>query len=412
MIVSLLTLALVFILIAVRQVGRVNIRIWQAMLLGALVVVVTGQIALKVALRAINLDVIALLVSMFVVGRALEDSGTLEDLCFRFFSRAGTMDGLLLLILFGSAAGSILLMNDTIAIIGTPVVLLLARKNGVSPKPLLLALAFGITIGSVTSPIGNPQNLLVAMGGVKNTFVTFSRWLMLPTILNLFATYFLLRFSFKNTFGPSVPQHSPVNITDAKLARISRLSLIILLSLIAVKVVIVLSGVRFELPLTVIAAVPAVFILIVSRRRWAIVHRIDWSTIAFFAAMFILMESVWRTGFFQSLIADWHLDLRKPGIILGVSVGLSQFISNVPLVALLKPMLLHVGAGTRDFMALVAGSTVAGNLTILGAASNVIIIQNAESREGHTLTFLEFARLGAPLTLINVFVYWLYLIVV
>jgi len=412
MIIPLVALALVFILICVRQVGRINIRIWQAMLIGAAVVVATGQIPVTAALRAINLDVIVLLLSMFIVGRALEDSGTLEDLSFRFFSRAGTMDGLLILILFGSAAGSIFLMNDTMAIIGTPVVLLLARKNNVSPKPLLLALAFGITIGSVTSPIGNPQNLLIAMGGVKNTFVTFSRWLMLPTIFNLFAAYALLRFSFKSVFGPTAPNHSPMEITDPKLARISRLSLIILLGLIGAKVAIVLSGLPFDLPLTAIAAVPAVFILVLSGRRWTIVRRIDWTTLVFFAAMFVLMESVWRTGFFQALIARWHLDLRKPGVLIGVSVGLSQFISNVPLVALLKPVLLHVGATTRDFMALVAGSTVAGNLTILGAASNVIIVQNAESREGHTLTFLEFARLGVPLTLINALVYWLYLIII
>ena len=60
-------------------------------------------------------------------------------------------------------------------------------------------------------------------------------------------------------------------------------------------------------------------------------------------------------------------------------------------------------------MALAAGSTIAGNLSILGAASNVIIIQNAEKRSGATLTFFEFVRIGAPLTLVNVMVYWLFL---
>jgi Na+/H+ antiporter NhaD/arsenite permease-like protein len=59
-------------------------------------------------------------------------------------------------------------------------------------------------------------------------------------------------------------------------------------------------------------------------------------------------------------------------------------------------------------MALAAGSTIAGNLTILGAASNVIIIQNAE-KQGETLTFWEFLRVGLPLTIANVLVYALYL---
>jgi Na+/H+ antiporter NhaD/arsenite permease-like protein len=94
---------------------------------------------------------------------------------------------------------------------------------------------------------------------------------------------------------------------------------------------------------------------------------------------------------------------------MGVSVLLSQLLSNVPLVALYLPVLMQAGALTKGMMALAAGSTIAGNLTILGAASNVIIIQNAEKRSGATLAFLEFVRIGVPLTAINVAVYWLFL---
>jgi len=60
-------------------------------------------------------------------------------------------------------------------------------------------------------------------------------------------------------------------------------------------------------------------------------------------------------------------------------------------------------------VALASGSTIAGNFTILGAASNIIIIQNAEKKSGETLTFLEFIRIGIPLTLINTVVYWIFL---
>ena len=94
---------------------------------------------------------------------------------------------------------------------------------------------------------------------------------------------------------------------------------------------------------------------------------------------------------------------------MAVSVLLSQLISNVPLVALYLPVLQHAGAGTPELMALAAASTFAGNLFILGAASNVIVIQNAERRAGVTLTFLEFARAGVPLTAINAIIYWVFL---
>jgi Na+/H+ antiporter NhaD/arsenite permease-like protein len=98
-------------------------------------------------------------------------------------------------------------------------------------------------------------------------------------------------------------------------------------------------------------------------------------------------------------------------MILGTSIVISQFISNVPFVALFQPMIQQAGGTTAQLMALAAGSTLAGNLTILGAASNVIIIQNAE-KSGETLTFLEFARVGVPLTIIQVAIYWVWLTVV
>jgi Na+/H+ antiporter NhaD/arsenite permease-like protein len=72
-------------------------------------------------------------------------------------------------------------------------------------------------------------------------------------------------------------------------------------------------------------------------------------------------------------------------------------------------MLLHAGGSTAELMALAVGSTIAGNLFILGAASNVIIIQNAESRSQERLGFFEFARAGVPLTLVNMLVYWVFL---
>jgi Na+/H+ antiporter NhaD/arsenite permease-like protein len=125
--------------------------------------------------------------------------------------------------------------------------------------------------------------------------------------------------------------------------------------------------------------------------------------------MFVLMQSVWDSGVFQSVIDAANLNLASTGVIFAVSVLLSQLLSKVPLVALYLPILVQLGASTKGMMALAAGSTIAGNLTILGAASNVIIIQNSEKRGGATLTFWEFVRIGVPLTVGNVVVYWLFL---
>jgi Na+/H+ antiporter NhaD/arsenite permease-like protein len=411
--VSIVVLLGVFVLIAVRQVARVRFQIWQVMLLGALAVLVTGQISPSAALRAINLNVMLFLFGMFIVGQALDESGYLSHLSHRLFGGARSLDRLILLVLFGMGILSAFLMNDTLAIIGTPVVLLLAQKTDAPAKVLLLSLAFAVTIGSVMSPIGNPQNLLIAINGnLTSPFVSFFRYLLPPTLVNLFLAYLLLRLFYKNHFRNEPLNNSPEQIRDRRLATLSKVSLILLVVLILAKIIIVFLGLRIDFRLTYIALASAFPIVLLSPKRFSIIGRIDWYTLIFFAAMFVLMESVWDSGYIQSMLNATHLTLTSTGVILGISVLLSQFISNVPFVALYLPLLFQTGASVKGMMALAAGSTIAGNFSILGAASNVIIIQNAEKNSGETLTLMDFMKVGVPMTAINIAVYWLFLDVI
>lgn len=408
-------LAIVLALIAARRVGNVRVRIWQAMLLGAVAVLATLQISPADAVRAINVDVMLFLFGMFVVGEALEESGYLGHLSHRLLRPARTTDQLVLLLLFVVGLASALLMNDTVAIVGTPVVLLVARRQGLPPKMMLLALAFAVTIGSVMSPIGNPQNLLIALeGDIESPFVSFLARLLAPTVISLLLAYVVLRWAFRDSFGREVAVLTPEPIRDPRLAKLCKASLAIILVMVGAKVAIAVLGLsgRLDLRLTYIALAGAAPVLLLSPRRARVVRGVDWETLVFFASMFVLMRAVWDADFFQPMIEGSGAPIASVGTIILVSVLLSQLISNVPLVALYVPMLLAAGAGEDGLVALAAGSTIAGNLTIMGAASNVIIIQNAERRSGETLTFLEFARAGVPLTLLNVLVYWVFLALV
>lgn len=417
MIISIITLAIVFLLIAIRQIGSARLKIWQIMLGGAVVVILTGEITPLAAFHAINFDVIFFLFGMFIIGQATEDSGYLTHICHKFFGRVKSVDKLILAILFTMGIGSAVLMNDTIAIIGTSIMILLAKRNNVSPKLLLLCLAFAITIGSVMSPIGNPQNLLVAMGGnVGNPFITFVKYLFIPTAINLFCAYFLLKFFYKNEFSMTNLQANGEQIKHVRLSRVARISIILVICLIVAKVALafvnLFVNIDFDFQLTYIALIGCTPVLIYrfmskkKKYRFHILRKIDWCTLIFFASMFILMESVWRTGFFQNLISNLSLDMTNIAAIMIISVIVSQFISNVPMVALFLPLIISAGAGSKELMALAAGSTIAGNLFILGAASNIIIIQHAEKiNNGESITFLEFAKVGIPLTIINISVY-------
>jgi Na+/H+ antiporter NhaD/arsenite permease-like protein len=304
-------------------------------------------------------------------------------------------------------------MNDTIAIIGTPVVLLLAKQCKLPPKLMLLTLAFAVTIGSVMSPIGNPQNVLVAINGnVANPFGTFLPFPSITDGVEPFRSFHSVKILL---------QERPTNLRNRTIRGTGERSQI---------------GAAFQdftrlnshlsysknnhrplkhsnrLQTNLHRADTCLPIIALSPRRVEVIKKIDWSTLVFFAAMFVLMESVWESGFFQSAIVGLNLNITSIVAILMVSTLLSQLISNVPLVALYLPMLINAGASAKELMALAAGSTVAGNLFILGAASNVIIIQNAEKKFGETITFLDFAKIGIILTAINLLVYWLFLIVV
>ena len=218
----------------------------------------------------------------------------------------------------------------------------------------------------------------------------------------------LLKFFYKEQFQNRSLEIYQAKVVDDKLAFLSKISFILLLILIFIKIAMVLLEFGEEFRLTYIALISALPIIIFSSRRWGVIKAIDWKTLIFFAAMFVLMDSVWRSGIFQSFMAGNETDLTSIPVILALSVLVSQLISNVPFVALCQPLLIN--PSHQDLMALAAGSTIAGNLFILGAASNVIIIQSAE-RSGETLTFLEFARVGVPLTLLNMLVYWLALVI-
>jgi Na+/H+ antiporter NhaD/arsenite permease-like protein len=410
MTISIVVLTIVLLLIAVRQVENIRLQIWQIMSGGAIAVLITGQISPPDAIKSVNFDIIFFLLGMFIVGEALERSGYLSYLAYNFFKWAKNTDSLLLMIIFGMGLLSIFLMNDTVAIIGTPVVLILAEKNNLPPKLLLLALAFAVTIGSVMSPLGNPQNLLIAVNSnVNNIFAIFGKYLIIPTIINLLLAFFLLKFFYRNSFHKITLNSIPEKGNNRRLTLLSKLSLGIILFLVFLKIILLFLKFPIDFKLTYIALAAAMPIILFSNERVEIIKRVDWHTLIFFVSMFVLMQSVWNTGIFQNMLSKTDVSITSILMILAVSVVLSQLISNVPLVALYLPLLLNLGVSTKGLMALAAGSTIAGNLFIFGAASNIIIIQNAEKRGEKTLTFWEFSKVGIPLTIINFLIYYLYL---
>jgi Na+/H+ antiporter NhaD/arsenite permease-like protein len=406
---ALIILFAVFLLITVRQVGRFRFRIWQVMFVGAVAALITGQISLPDAARSVNIDVIVFLLGMFIFGEALSESGYLFTISQRLVSYCSNSWQFIFLFIFSMAFLSAFLMNDTLAIIGTPLALYLGRRLGISIKMLLISLCFAITTGSVLSPIGNPQNLLIATeGGFTNPFGTFLLYLGIPTIISLLLLVLFIRRLFPEDMGKNICITEEIPLADPELARVLKISIGLITFCIILQVLLTLHpfGVVYSVPLPAIAIAGAAPVILFSRKRVEIIRKIDWPTLVFFISMFVLMGAVFTTGFFQAAVPG--ASSSSVFLLYSTSLLISQFISNVPFVALFNPLLQQAGMSVSSTMALVAGSTLAGNLTILGAASNVIVIQNAE-RQGETITFMEFMRFGIPFTLVTgvIFVAWL-----
>lgn len=407
---ALLILLLVLLAIACRGLFAFYLPIWVLVMAGAIAALALGTLSLAQALAAINLQVLVYLFAVFVIAEGLRYSGYLTQLSERLLQRPTEGWKVLGTVIAFGSLGSLVLMNDTIAIIGTLAILEMCPKKDRMTQPLLLALAFSVTTGSIASPIGNPQNLLIALQAkFSNPFLVFFGHLTLPTLLNLVLTYVLLWAVYRREFSGSLMCSSITPLRDRRLATLSLVSLALLVLLMLMHAILSLFIPQHLAPLSVLALVAALPILLGSQKRLTIIRGIDWGTLLFFSALFVLVESVWQGQTVQYFLQRYHLPLTDSHILLLVSSIMSILISNVPWVALCLPLLTHLGASTSNYLALSIGSTLAGNLLLFGAASNIIIVQNTEKQRRHAPSFLAFARVGLPLTLLQWLVFLVFL---
>ena len=339
---SILVLAVVLVLVSARGLWRRPPPIWGVLLAGAVAVVLLGQISLHQAVAAIDWHIMGFLFGSFILATHLEHSGVIEKIAARFFYQASAPAVLTRLVFF-CGLSSALLMNDTLAIVGIPIILNITTRHPTIRPILLLALAYSVTIGSVMSPIGNPQNLLIASSsGIHNPVLTFLLYLAVPTLLSLYGLTWLLRWQFATALKSSQLAAHTVTAGDinslSQTKKLTYFSSSIFLSLIFL--MLLSECLNFWLPLDFsgIALLAAAPILLFSPDRRTILRSIDWGTLLFFIGLFVLVKSVWLSGVMQTAIARMsHID-SVPVIFLIASLG-SQIISNVPLVALYVPLL-------------------------------------------------------------------------
>jgi Na+/H+ antiporter NhaD/arsenite permease-like protein len=166
-------------------------------------------------------------------------------------------------------------------------------------------------------------------------------------------------------------------------------------------------------PIALVAIGGAAYSLFTRRVKPAKVYReINWQLLVLFVGLFVLTAGVERAGLMKDVVG-WTdaVGLHRPAVLTVTTAVLSNLVSNVPAVLLFKPIIPAFGEPDRAWLILAMASTLAGNLTILGSVANLIVVEAA--REARVeIGFLEYCRVGVPLTVLTLFLGWLILIAV
>jgi len=391
---------LVLFLIAVRRIGKFKIKLWMAMLIGAILLMTLGAISFSQALSAMNLDILAFLFGAFLIVQLMVQTGLLQYLAVTLIRASRSPSSLLLLVMIFVAGSSAVLVNDAVVLITTPLVISVCTLAKLKKTPYLLAVPLASNLGSALTPIGNPQNILIKIASGEDTIYWVTR-MALPTTLSLLSAFLILRLihrrDIRTAFTCSFPEPKTMitNRAGATAAGIVALATIAAL----------LTSDLLGIPMALVAVAGGAAALLLSADRRQTIREINWGTLIFFAAMFIVMSTVAASGLLGYIFDPFSSWLFTGGAasvasIFGLSLLVSQVTSNVPFVSIALPAFQSAGASASQYLSLAAGSTLAGNMTILGAAANVIVLEAAEGR-GSGFSYTEFFKSGMPVTLIT-----------
>jgi Na+/H+ antiporter NhaD/arsenite permease-like protein len=370
-------------------------------LVGATVLIALGVISLEQAFHAIDWNTIVLLFGMMVLNVNLRIAGFFHLVTSHVVRLARTPRRLLALVVVVSGVLSAVFLNDTIALMMTPLVLELALALRRNPLPYLVALVTAANVGSVAAITGNPQNMLVGMSsGIS--FVRFTAALAPVALAGLAVIWLVMIVVYRAEFAATrlESEHLPLpGDEDPNLLRKATIATALML-------VALIAGAPIPL-----AALVAAAILLISRRRDPehVFEEIDWGLLVFFAALFVVTGAIEASGLGAELFA-WLRPWADggPARLTAASLVLSNLVSNVPAVMLFRPVVPTLADPHSAWLTLAMATTLAGNLTLLGSVANLIVAEIARRRGVH-LSFGEYLKAGTPIALLTLFlgVLWL-----
>lgn len=359
--------------------------------LGAVAFLATGSISVEEAKRAVDAPTLIVLFGMMLLSAQYRLSGLYTVIGDRL-SQVADPRRLLLGTILVTALLSAVLTNDVVCFALTPLLLGSLVASGRQPLPYLLAIACASNIGSALTPIGNPQNILIAQSfGLP--FLPFVLACLAPVVLSLAILYFLVA----RTLSAGIATPSTASIQTEEAIPLDRWQAAKAVLLTVLVIALFLSPV--PAPLT---ALGLVGVVLTSRRMHTreILSLVDWHLLALFIGLFVVVRGFEISGWTQAArdaLAAAGADLTTPGVLVPGVALLGNLVGNVPAVMLMLPF---VGREPATGYALALASTFAGNAVLVGSIANLIVAEQAE-RLGVRIGFRDHLRLGLPVTLIS-----------
>lgn len=348
------------------------------------------------ALHFVDFATIVLLFAMMLIIGNLRLTGFFERVAGAALDRIGP-DYLLPAVLFSTGLLSAVFVNDVICLVMTPLVLAATRRFRLPPMRYLLAVAVASNLGSVATITGNPQNMLIgSASGIP--YATFLAYLGPVAVFGLFVAWAVLHAAGRNEQRIS---NGPVPVTGEVQHSVPWKPILVAAGVLAA----FLAGI----PPALAAAVGAALLLF-SRRidPRLMFDEVDWDLLVFFIGLFLIVGGAERVGLTSLLFdAARALNLQNSAVLTGVTAVLSNLVSNVPAVMLLKQVVPTMANAKHAWLILAMASTLAGNLTIVGSVANIIVVERA--RPEVRIGFWDYFRVGLPITLITLAAGWAWL---
>lgn len=412
-IVAVAVFVIAYALIATERIHKVKVALG-----GAAIVLALGIVGADDAFYShetgIDWNVIFLLVGMMVIVGILRQTGVFEYTAIWAAKRSGgsALRVMVLLVLI-TATASALLDNVTTVLLIAPVTLLVCERLDINPVPFLIAEVLASNIGGAATLIGDPPNIIIgSRAGLSfNDFLVHMAPIAIIALVVFVATLPML---FRGAFVVHSDRIAEVmSLNEREAIRDLRLLVKCGVVLVLVFTAFIAHSI-FHVEPSVVALIGAGVLVVISGvEQVHYLASIEWETLLFFAGLFILVGSLVKTGVISELAtlagdATGGSPLLAAMLVLVVSALLSGVIDNIPYVATMTPVVAdlaatipHPGQAQALWWALALGAGFGGNMTAVGASANVVMLGIA-GREGYPISFWEFTRKGAVVTVLTI----------